>query len=98
MFSTGHISGPAYSSRWALCVLFAKLALQYSIQPLFNEAQSLKALPKPRRISELNSEKNGFVFLQTILSNSSINLTSEYAVALGHYTIPFEIKQSFKST
>lgn len=53
---------------------------------------SLKAVPKLQRISELNSKRSGFVFVQTVLSNASINLMSEYAVALGHYTIPFEIK------
>lgn len=53
---------------------------------------SLKAVPKLQRISELNGKGSGFVFVQTILLNASINLMSEYTVALGHYTIPFEIK------
>lgn len=92
MFAKGHAVGPAYNSRWALWALFPELASQYSIKSLFSVAQSLKAVPKHQCISELNCEKSGFVFVQTILSNASINLMSEYVVALGHYTIPFEIK------
>lgn len=52
----------------------------------------MKAVQKPRRVSQLNTEESGFVFLQTILSNASINLMSEYAAALGHYSLPFQIK------
>lgn len=59
---------------------------------LYSVKHSLKAVPEPQRVSELNCKKSGFVFVQTILPNISINLMSEYAVALGHYTIPFEIK------
>lgn len=59
---------------------------------LSNEAMSLEAVPKLQRISEVNGKRSGFVFVQTILLNASINLMSEYAVALGHYAIPFEIK------
>lgn len=51
-------------------------------------------MPKPQRISELNSEKSGFVFVQTILSNASVNLMSEYAVALGHYTVLYPLQLS----
>lgn len=42
--------------------------------------------------AELNCDKSGFVLVRPILSNISIKLMSEYVVALGHYTIPFEIK------
>lgn len=49
-------------------------------------------MPELQRTAELNCEKSDFVFVQTILWNASINLMSEYVVALGHYTLPFEIK------
>lgn len=72
--------------------LLAKLAQQYGIKPSFNKGMHRKAVSKPLRISELNCEKSVFVFVQTLLLNASVNLMSEYTVALGHYTIPFEMK------
>lgn len=64
---------------------------------LFNGAMSLKAVPQLQHISELNCKKSGFVFVQTILSNASINLMSEYVVALGHYTIPLKLSEVSKA-
>lgn len=58
----------------------------------FNKGMCWKAVAEPQHFSELNHENSVFVFVETILSNASVNLMSDYTVALGHYTIAFEIK------